>query len=101
MMSNFAHLAQYKKDIRKLGSIQRRATMLILELKKKSYENRLKDLNMFSLEKRKLGGDPIERNKIIKYFDSLDKDILFKIKGYLPHNPKHSLETQGKPFKTE
>ena len=67
----------FQKDIDLIEGVQRRATKLISDVKDKSYENRLRILNLTTLETRRLRGDLIEVFKIFKGFDNLDPTVFF------------------------
>ena len=90
----------YRKDIEKLERVQRKATKMIPRLRNKTYEERLKELNLFTLSKRRLRGDLIEVFKMFRGFDNVD------ISDYLvidreSNTRSNGLKIVGKPFRSE
>ena len=62
----------YNKDINELEKVQRRATKMIPELRHIDYENRLKALDLTTLEVRRLRGALIKQFKIYKGFEMIE-----------------------------
>ncbi|XP_065658917.1 uncharacterized protein LOC136083445 [Hydra vulgaris] len=82
----------YKKDIKELEKVQRRATKLILELRYLGHNQRLKILDLTTLEVQKLRGDLIQQYKLYKHFESIDmKKVQIQM---------HSINTPGSASNT-
>ena len=66
-----------KKDIETLERVQRRATRMVEGLKNIPYEERLKRLNLTTLETRRLRADMIEVYKMFHGMEGLDRNKFF------------------------
>ena len=87
------------QDIRRLEKVQARATKMITSIRHKGYHRRLRDLKLFTLEKRRLRGQLIETFKILKGFNNIDHRNLFTLNEHPTRN--HGLKLQPKRFNTQ
>ena len=65
-----------KKNKQAIENLQRRATKIVPEIKDLSYEERLRELNLPTLEYRRRRGDLIQMFKILHGIDDIDSSKL-------------------------
>ena len=71
-------ISQERHTVDMLEKIKRRATKLIPGLRDRSYEERLKECGLTTLETRRLRGDQIEVFKILNGYENIDSNIFFR-----------------------
>ena len=77
---------RYKKDIRNIENVQKRATKMIPTLRDLPYKDRLKTLKLPTLAYRRLRGDMIEVYKLTRgKYDPEVSDLLCQHKKVIPH----------------
>ena len=68
-----------QRDINNIEKIQRRATKMIRGLENLPYERRLQEVNLISLERRRLRADLIQVFKIMNGLEAIPKEKLFEL----------------------
>ena len=85
----------YRKDINELEKVQRRMTKLVPELKDLTYEERCRQLDLTTLEKRRERGDLIETYKIVHGRENIRKEDFFSFRTNCTRSNTLKLEKRG------
>jgi len=89
---------QHKKDMDVLERVQRRATKMIRGLEYLFYKDRLRELGLFSLEKRRLRGDLLAAFQYLKGAYRKDEEGLFTRNGCKLKEGRFRLDIRKKFF---
>ena len=76
----FKHGGNIVKRLRQARKNTTRATKIIPEFRDLSYESRLLQCGLLTLETRRLRGDQIEVFKIVNGYEDVDRNVFFKLK---------------------
>ncbi|CAF3620810.1 unnamed protein product [Rotaria socialis] len=75
-----------RKDIELLEAVQARATKLVSSIRHKSYIRRCDELNLYTLEFRRLRGQLIQVYKILNHLDKIDYSEMFTLSNNATRN---------------
>ena len=89
----------YKKDREMLERVQHRFTKMFPKIKNKSYEERIEELGLWSLEERRNRADLIETFKLVKGLSGVRYENFFEIDAE-PRTRGHNLRIVKKRFST-
>ena len=85
----------YRKDIIEMEKVQRRMTKLVPELRDLPYEERCRQLELTTLEKRRERGDLIEAYKIINGMENIEREDFFTFKRTCTRTNTMKLDKRG------
>jgi hypothetical protein len=85
-----------RKDIDAIEKVQKSATKMIDGLRQLPYQDRLRKLNLTSLEQRRIRGDLIQVCKIVNNIDKLNYEKFFKLSNQ-PHFTRGHIMKMDKP----
>ena len=88
----------YRKDVEALERVQRRFTRMLPGLESMQFDQRLRELGLYSLERRRMRGDMIEVYKILRGIDRVDSQCLFP-RAPLLSTRGHGFKVRGGKFK--
>ena len=89
----------YRKDVNKIERVQRRFTRMLPGFQQLSYRERLNELGLYSLVRRRLRGVLIEVFKMMKGIDRVDVAKLFPLWVGKIRTRGHDLRIKGPKFR--